>query len=80
MIFTYTPEFHQRSKYFTIKINNLIGKNKNEIMIQINDASHYILFQNEKNQNDVLKTINATVNHEIRNPLNSIVAVNNQND
>ena len=43
-------------------------------MITIVDASHQILCNNEKAHNELLKTINATVNHELRNPLNSIVA------
>ena len=30
--------------------------------------------------NELLKTINATVNHELRNPLNSIVAFNLLNE
>ena len=34
------------------------------------------MFNNEKSHNELLKTINATVNHELRNPLNSIAATN----
>ena len=34
---------------------------------------------NEKQQTELLKTINATVNHELRNPLNAIVATNQHN-
>ena len=45
-------------------------------MISIIDSSHEIYYNNEKTNNELLKTINATVNHEIRNPLNSIVAYN----
>ena len=49
-------------------------------MITIIDASNEILCNNEKEQNEVLTMINATVSHEIRNPLNSIVAINIQKD
>ena len=45
-------------------------------MISIIDASHQIRFDEEKSHNEFLKTINATVNHELRNPLNSIYAFN----
>lgn len=45
-------------------------------MISIIDNTHQILFNNEKAHNELLKTINATVNHEIRNPLNSIISIN----
>ena len=45
-------------------------------MISIINASDQILCNNEKIHNELLKTINATVNHELRNPLNSIVSIN----
>ena len=48
-------------------------------MIQITDSSSQILFDKQKQHNELLQTINATVNHEIRNPLNSIEAFNQQN-
>ena len=34
------------------------------------------MFEEEKNQNKLLSVINATVSHELRNPLNSIIAIN----
>ena len=49
-------------------------------MISIIDASDNIQFKNEKQNTELQKTINATVNHEIRNPLNSIVAINIKNN
>ena len=45
-------------------------------MITILDCSHQIQYANEKTENQVLKALNATVNHEMRNPLNSIVVTN----
>ena len=47
-------------------------------MISVTDSSHFIKYNHEKSHNELLKTINATVNHELRNPLNSIVAFNQQ--
>ena len=44
-------------------------------MITIVDSSWSVLFNNQKSLNELLKTINATVNHELRNPLNSIVSI-----
>ena len=49
-------------------------------MITISDIYHQVQFKNEKSHNELLKTINATVNHEIRNPVNSIVAFNLQDE
>ena len=34
------------------------------------------MFELEKAQNKLLSVINATVSHELRNPLNSIMAIN----
>ena len=45
-------------------------------MISILDCSHQVQYDNEKSHNELLKTINATVNHELRNPLNSIAITN----
>ena len=47
-------------------------------MINIVDNSHFIQYNDEKTHNELLKAINATVNHELRNPLNSIVIFNEQ--
>ena len=47
-------------------------------MISVIDTSHEVLRENEKAHNELLIMINATVSHELRNPLNSIVALNMQ--
>ena len=45
-------------------------------MLQIIDISSSILYDKEKAQNTFLALINACVYHELRNPLNSIIAQN----
>ena len=45
-------------------------------MLQFIDISKAILYDMEKGHNAVLTMINACVSHEMRNPLNSIVAQN----
>ena len=40
------------------------------------DKSSDVMLKEEKNLNELLKTINATVNHDLRNPLNSINSIN----
>jgi signal transduction histidine kinase len=45
-------------------------------MLQIIDISSDILYDKEKAQNTFLALINACVSHELRNPLNSIIAQN----
>ena len=76
MVFINAPLYSVPDKYYNVKINQIASKKNNEVMITIVDASHQILCNNEKSHNELLKTINATVNHELRNPLNSIVAYN----
>ena len=43
-------------------------------MLQLVNTSGSILYKLEKAHNQVLEMINACVSHEMRNPLNSIVA------
>jgi signal transduction histidine kinase len=45
-------------------------------MLQFIDISTSILYDMEKANNSVLSMINACVSHEMRNPLNSIIAQN----
>jgi len=45
-------------------------------MIQIIDITGNILHDNQKKQNEMLSMINACVSHDLRNPLNSIKAMN----
>ena len=74
--FVFAEEYCQEERFFSIKINQLVGENENEVMISIVDNSDQILRNNEKEHNELLVMINATVSHELRNPLNSIVAFN----
>ena len=78
MTFVLSPEFNKTNKYFSMKVNQLVGENDMSVMLSIVDNSHQVQFNNEKSHNELLKMINATVNHELRNPLNSIVAYNHQ--
>ena len=43
-------------------------------MVQIIDVSKSVLYDQEKGHTDMLQIINATVSHELRNPLNSLIA------
>jgi signal transduction histidine kinase len=45
-------------------------------MLQMQNCSKDILYQREKTHSDLLMLINATVSHELRNPLNSLIAQN----
>jgi signal transduction histidine kinase len=45
-------------------------------MLQIIDISSSILYDRSKAENKFLSIINASVSHEMRNPLNSILAEN----
>ena len=57
----------------------MVGENEDEVMLTITNSSSLVQYKNEKVHNELLKTMNATVNHEIRNPLNSIDAYNQLN-
>jgi signal transduction histidine kinase len=43
-------------------------------IVQFSEVSDSVLFMEQKSENELLSMTNATVSHELRNPLNSIVA------
>ena len=45
-------------------------------MLSFIDCSSQVLYDQEKNHNELLMLVNATVSHELRNPLNSLIAQN----
>lgn len=45
-------------------------------MLQIFNCSDQILYEKEQEYSEILKVINSTVSHELRNPLNSLVQYN----
>ena len=45
-------------------------------MLQLLNISKDILYDREKTHSDLLMLISATVSHELRNPLNSLIAQN----
>ena len=49
---------------------------ENNIILQIIDISDHIMYNIAKAEKKLLSTINATVSHEMRNPLNSIYSQN----
>ena len=71
-------------QYLRIKVNQ-IQKVKGHYLIHLIDVTDYVLHSQLKNnfafnlfktRNQVLSMINAQVSHELRNPLNSIIAKN----
>jgi len=45
-----------------------------QTIVQFSDVSDSVFFMEQKTENEVLSMTNATVSHELRNPLNSIKA------
>jgi signal transduction histidine kinase len=56
-----------------IKIKEIADKGEKKKLIQIIDVSHKILYDESKAAQHFLSLINATVSHELRNPLNSLI-------
>ena len=59
-------------------MSKYVYNGKNKTMLQFIDISKSILYDMEKTQTQVLETVNACVSHEMRNPLNSIIARNTE--
>jgi signal transduction histidine kinase len=64
----------QTKKYLQFKKKIFLRKNKKLILFQIIDISNKIMYGQSKAKREFLSLINASVSHELRNPLNSIVA------
>ena len=62
--------------YFIIKSTKIEQNDETSIMLQIIDVSLQVMYEKQKSLNSLLTLINATVSHELRNPLNSIIAIN----
>jgi signal transduction histidine kinase len=60
-------------KFVQIKVKKIHEKNKKLKLIQVIDVSHKILYDETKAEHDFLELINASVSHELRNPLNSMI-------
>ena len=64
-------------QYVKVKRANYIKNNSFHTIFQIIDISDSIrLYYEQKDQSEFLELVNACVSHELRNPLNSIIAQN----
>ena len=66
----------KRSQYVQIKKTEFMIDGQKRTMLQIIDISANILYDKVKAMNQFQALINACVSHELRNPLNSIIAQN----
>ena len=66
-------EFSLSYQYLKIQIKNYMKDGQEQFMIQIQDISQDLLVKKIENERDFQQLINATVSHEMRNPLNSII-------
>ena len=66
----------EEKRYVQNKFTKFKQDNQEKFMLQIIDVSHGIMYDQQKAENSFLAMINACVSHELRNPLNSIIAQN----
>jgi signal transduction histidine kinase len=60
-------------RYVQIKIKTIKDQDGQQVLIQIIDISHQILYDEIKAEKVFLVLINAAISHELRNPLNSLI-------
>ena len=63
-------------KFVQLKMQRFKKGDRQMIMLQAIDISSSILYDNAKAQQEFHQMTNACVSHEMRNPLNSINAIN----
>ena len=63
-------------RYFSIKLNKLELFGDSFKVINLQDQTVNILFNISQGEKKILQLVNACVSHEMRNPINSILATN----
>lgn len=64
------------AKYFSVKVKRLELFSNQFKVITIRDQTISVLFDIQKGEQQILRLVNACVSHEMRNPINSILATN----
>ena len=62
----------RKYKYVQIKVQDYLGQTSRQKIVQINDMTASVMFNIAQGEKQLLSLINATVSHEMRNPINSI--------
>ena len=63
-------------RFMQFRLQNFEREDCDVLMVQGIDVSYNILYDNAKAQKEILEVSNACVSHEMRNPMNSISAIN----
>ena len=67
------PDTVPSFKFFKIQKSYVEFKETEQCMVCFIDISSKILYDSTRAESDMLSLINATISHEMRNPLNSII-------
>ena len=68
---------NEQVQYVKIKRTNYFINDQFQTIIQFIDISNTMkLYDNQKDHSEFLELVNACISHELRNPLNSIIAQN----
>ena len=70
------PYGEEINTYITVRITHYNPEDASVIMITMCNVTKCILFDQLKQHNEILSIINATTSHELRNPLNAVIACN----
>ena len=71
-VFEYEHGVSREKHYFKFRVDHLEISKKQRQVVRIIDVSDSVLYDQSREKNELLSIINATVSHELRNPLNSI--------
>jgi len=66
----------EQKLFVQVKVTKYMINDKLTTMLQLIDISSNIMYHQQKADTKFLELINACISHELRNPLNSIVAQN----
>ena len=76
IIFRVKSDEMPKELYMKVKVKNFIQNRQSMKLLQLTDVTTQILYMEIKAQSEFSSLINTIMSHELRNPLNSIIAKN----
>ena len=71
-----TNQNFEHHQYFEISLQKIKSNDKEVACLKFTDVTYRIKYDKIEGKQHILETINATVSHEMRNPINAILSQN----
>ena len=69
---SFSSSQNQQFKYVRVQRQLINDGDVSRVILKLIDTSSKVLFDREKTEKVIMSMVNATISHELRNPINSI--------